>query len=304
MSDLAKDAQIIASDKVLLCASKLLNYLWTTAWQHASGTLEGNADDLHDMRVAVRRLRSALQNFEGDKSHFIVAPHLSREFKDWLRKLGKLGDDLGAVRDYDVLGDYLKTYADEILKVEIEGDSGLAQLKKHFSQQRAVAFEKLVKRLNKSARPQGLQENFARYALGLPAASGADMPLKSALETILPQRRAEVMLHAPSLENSQDTTGQHELRKALKRLRYTLEFFAPCLPRSPQKTIKQITKMQDTLGEMQDRTVLHENMEQAFGNLKNWPHDIQKFNEFGDARRAELLLKAQKQWQLLSDSWA
>lgn len=300
MADLAKDAHIQANDTTLACASKLLGHLWSVAWQNASGTMEGDADALHDMRVAVRRARSALQNFEGDKNNPFIAPHVRREMKQWRRALGELGDALGAVRDYDVLNDYLKDYATEILHAEIADESGLAQLSHYFSEKRAMAFEKMVKRLNKAARPQALHEEFARYVLGLSAASGPNLPLKEALGSIMPERQAEVLSHVPSLENPEAELEHHELRKALKRLRYTMEFFAPCFPKSPQKLIKQITKMQDTLGEMQDRTVLHENINDAFGPQKQWPVDIVEFVQYGTARRGALLTDAQKQWASLS----
>lgn len=304
MADLAKDAQIHASDTVLACASKLLVYLWETAWHEAPGVLEGDADALHDMRVAVRRARSALQNFEGEKDNSLVAPHVRREMKQWRRVLGELGDALGAVRDYDVLNDYLDDYAKEILQTEIADDSSLARLHHHFSQERKAAFEKMTKRLKKSTRAQALHEEFGRYSLGLPAASGPNPPLPEALEIILPQRKSEVLLHAPSLDDSQDEIGQHELRKALKRLRYTLEFFAPCFAKSPQKQIKQITQMQDTLGEMQDRTVLHQSVTGAFGNQeKQWPADIAAFAQFGSGRREELFIKAQTQWLTLHEKY-
>lgn len=309
MADLAKDAQIHASDTVLACASKLLVYLWETAWHQAPGVLEGDADALHDMRVAVRRARSALQNFEGEKDSPLVAPHVRREMKRWRRELGQLGDALGAVRDYDVLNDYLDDYAKDVLQTEIAeysglADSGLARLHHHFSQERKVAFKKMSKSLKQATRAQALHEEFGRYSLGLSAASGPNLPLPEALEMILPQRKAEVLLHAPSLENAEDEIGHHELRKSLKRLRYTLEFFAPCFSKAPQKQIKQITQMQDTLGEMQDRTVLHQNLTDAFGHQeKQWPDDIAAFAQFGSKRRAELFIKAQTQWLTLHEKY-
>ncbi len=225
MANIAKDAKLKGTENLLEGARKLLRHLWEVAWQNAPGTLSGDADALHDMRVAVRRMRSALQNFEGEKEDAFVSPHLRREMKNWRKELGQLGDALGAVRDYDVLNEYLDDYAKTRLRAEIEDDSGLAELRRHFLNERAAAFAKMVKRINKATRPQALREEFSRYILGLPAASGPNLPLSEVIQAIMPQRRDEVLLHVPALENPHDEIGQHELRKSLKRLRYASGIF-------------------------------------------------------------------------------
>ncbi|MCI0339165.1 MAG: CHAD domain-containing protein [Acidobacteria bacterium] len=66
----------------------------TTVAQEA-GALEGDVEAVHDMRVAIRRLRVALSNF---------AVCLSREDRRRLRaRLKHLADALGLVRDLDVM---------------------------------------------------------------------------------------------------------------------------------------------------------------------------------------------------------
>ncbi len=304
MADIAKDAKIKGTETLLGGARKLLGHLWEVAWQNAPGTLSGDADALHDMRVALRRLRSALQNFEGEKDSSFLAPHLRREFKKWRQKLGKLGDALGAVRDYDVLNEYLDDYAKRRLRAEIEDDSGLAELRRHFLNERATAFAILVKPINKATRPQALREEFARYALGLPASSGPNPLLKAAVLPLVPQRQNEALLHAPSLQNPHDEIGQHELRKSLKRLRYTFEFFSPCFEESPETIIQKITQIQDTLGEMQDRSVLHEKVVQGFDeDPSQWPDDVSLFVRYGTGRRQRLLTQARKQWAELNEEF-
>jgi CHAD domain-containing protein len=82
MADLATEAGLRADDEILHAAGKLFTYLWDTAWQHSSATAGGDADALHDMRVAIRRLRSALQNFEGPRNgaafEWSIAPRTGR----------------------------------------------------------------------------------------------------------------------------------------------------------------------------------------------------------------------------------
>lgn len=71
-------------------------------WQYRDGTLEGDADALHDMRVGSRRLRAALDVF---------APAFrGGEYRDLHKLTARLTDELGAVRDHDVMLDTLRRY--------------------------------------------------------------------------------------------------------------------------------------------------------------------------------------------------
>src|SRR5262245_48082602 len=68
---------------------------------HESGSLAGDVESVHDMRVAVRRLRVALSNFA------VCAP---KEVRKRLRSiLENLADALGGVRDLDVMIATMKT---------------------------------------------------------------------------------------------------------------------------------------------------------------------------------------------------
>jgi hypothetical protein len=175
----------------------------------------------------------------------------------------------------------------------------------------------MVKKINRAQEPGKLRERFARYALGLPAAAPSlpvAMTLRDAAPAILETHVAAVLSHAASLDDARDALGHHELRKAMKRLRYSLEFFAPCLDKPVKPHLKTLTKLQDLLGEMNDRDVLRQNIEHAFpiGNVKwqrqkievdassvaldslrrtasadeHLPPDIAEFLRYGDGPRA------------------
>lgn len=68
---------------------------------HESGSLAGDIESVHDMRVAVRRLRVALSNFA------VCVP--GEERKRLRSSLENLADALGGVRDMDVMIIALKT---------------------------------------------------------------------------------------------------------------------------------------------------------------------------------------------------
>lgn len=66
------------------------------------GTRAGdNVEALHDMRVASRRLRSALSVF--------AASYPARQFLPLEKQVAKITDALGAVRDADVLIEFMQT---------------------------------------------------------------------------------------------------------------------------------------------------------------------------------------------------
>ncbi len=82
-------------------ATQVFTDLHQTIISHESGSLAGDVDSVHDMRVSVRRLRVALSNF---------AVCVSKEDRKRLRlKLENLADALGGVRDMDVMIVALKT---------------------------------------------------------------------------------------------------------------------------------------------------------------------------------------------------
>jgi len=317
MANIAQEAGLAADRPVLAEASKLFVYLWDEVWNHAPGTLEGNADALHDMRVAIRRLRSALQNFEGAKDAPLLPSHLRRELAEQRKSMTKLGDALGAVRDFDVLQEYLNDYAKRVLRADIAESAGLVALQEFMKRERETAFAPMVKRVQKGMRPRGLQEQFARFALGLPAASMPPLLLRGAALIILPQRVEEVLAHAAVLDDAQAAEGHHEFRKALRRLRYALEILGPCCAAPVGPQIKILTQLQDYLGEMQDRSVLHTEAQRAFAPAKSGhgkhkkhanetpaeepvdnslPEDVAAFLSYGERRRRRLLTQARALW--------
>jgi CHAD domain-containing protein len=82
-------------------ARQVFTDLHQTIIFHESGSLAGDVESVHDMRVAVRRLRVALSNF---------AVCVPKEDRKRLRlKLENLAEALGGVRDMDVMIFALKT---------------------------------------------------------------------------------------------------------------------------------------------------------------------------------------------------
>jgi CHAD domain-containing protein len=178
-----------------------------------------------------------------------------------------------------------------------------------------------VKRVNRAQEPGAVRETVARWALGLPAAETSlttpPMTLRDAAQQILPQRIEEVLGHAPVLQDVNNAEGHHELRKAMKRLRYSLEFFAPCASEPVKPHVKTLTGLQDLLGEMNDRHVLSQQAARAFGQSVHqhstddedadsdaFPADVAAFLKYGEGRARRLLQQVRTEWQKLeSENW-
>ena len=91
-----------ADDTMAEAARKTLLYHLQKMMLHEPGTRDGeDPEELHDMRVATRRMRAAMRVFE---DYLAMA-----QFKPFLKVMRETGRELGAVRDLDVF--MIKTQA-------------------------------------------------------------------------------------------------------------------------------------------------------------------------------------------------
>jgi CHAD domain-containing protein len=122
----------------------------------------------------------------------------------------------------------------------------------------------------------------------------SDISFREASRLVLKRRLDEVFSHAASLEPGAHNEEQHELRKSLRRVRYTLETMSVSYDKPIKSYVKTLVGLQDTLGEMQDIAVLLETTKRVFkGDV---PEDVRLFNEYGDRKRAELLEETRAAW--------
>ena len=296
MADISLEAKLAPEMPLLHATSQLFFYLWVQAWDEAEATAAGDADALHDMRVALRRLRSALRNFEGSADAPLLNKRILRQFKKWRRKLGTFGDALGAVRDHDVLDEYLQDYAKKVLKAPISDSAGLAHFERYLQTERTQFFAPMVKQLNRAAKPKKTREKFGLWALGLPAIANSAITLGEAAKTIVAARLDDAFALSPALQIDEDHEDHHEFRKSLRRLRYALETLGVCFDVPLNKPLKKLVAAQDLLGEMQDRAVLEQSALACFGKA-GLPEDVRVFVAFGEMRRQKLLNQTREWWQ-------
>lgn len=243
----------LAAEQSPVDAFRIIGFDCLALWQaNESGARESDDPEfIHQLRVALRRLRSALRLF---------SPALPADFvARWSDGLKEAADGLGAARDLDVM-------LAEVLSPVAE--SGLADE----ATQRLIAMA--VDRRDRektAAREQLLAASHGRQMLALAAdlhGLQSDSLVKSANLTTFARlqltqlRKRARKRYTAAADLHPDKL--HELRVSLKRLRYAIEFLLPLLPeKATVRYANELAEIQDTLGYINDEAV-------ARGRLKAW----------------------------------
>lgn len=244
----AKHAGVRANDPMAEAGRKILHFHWGQALAHEAGTLAGtDPEELHDMRVAIRRQRAALR---------IVESHFRRKALRPVREgLRTLGDSLGAVRDLDVLLAAARAHQATLAAGEADA---LQTLLDDWLRRREAARVQMVDYLGGHTHAV-FRERYSAFLETPGAGARAEAaPRPTLVADVLPY---ELWAHYGALTSFQralpwaSTETLHALRIQAKRLRYLLEFFREILDPCVEKPIKAIVALQDHLGELQDGVV-------------------------------------------------
>lgn len=250
--------------------------------KHETGVWEDqDPEALHQMRVGMRRLRTALVGF----SRAIKVPKPARE-----KKVGKIARELGTLRDLDVLKESLETYY--LPSLPVTEQDQLQSVFKEIAKQRQQAYKKVTKALE-SKDYQKLKSSLKQWLESPKLSAIAPFPLAEVLPDLLLPHISNLLLHPGWLvgQNSDqdsatilDEEGEtlHSLRKAGKKARYQMELFTHCYNEPYQQYVKQIKAIQSTLGEIQDSVVLREFLTECCGEKfpQAFPHLQEQLTEF------------------------
>jgi CHAD domain-containing protein len=210
---------------------------------HDQGARTGaDIEDVHQMRVSVRRMRAALK---------AARPLLDAQWADGLyAELGWLGRSLGPVRDLDVLLPRLRRLAADLPTAE---RAASATLIGSLDAEYLAARRDMLTALNGPRYPE-LLERLAD-AVRLP------LPTRSATEG-RPELVELVRTEYRNLRKAVKRAGQdppdevlHALRIKGKRLRYTGELAEPALGRPVRRLLAATAGLQEVLGDHQDACV-------------------------------------------------
>ncbi len=211
-------------------------------------------EGLHQLRVALRRLRSALVLF----ADALGEPARAR----WDGELRWLLGHLGPARDRDVLATDLLP---PLLEARGDDDPTLLALRGAVEAGRAAAqadlratlasqrYADLALALAAWVERRGWREGAAADDLDVRTRQGEEIAAFAA--GVLRRRHKQVLKRGKGFERL-EPEARHRLRIALKKLRYGLDFFAGLFPGKRVDTFrKAVARMQDRLGHLNDVAV-------------------------------------------------
>ncbi|HEX6284319.1 MAG TPA: CHAD domain-containing protein, partial [Pyrinomonadaceae bacterium] len=203
-------------------------------------------EGVHSMRVASRRLRSALRDFQ---------PYLPRQsFNSEAKQLKGIADALGKVRDSDVAILAL----DEIEKHTPAAHSAAL---KQFVEKRKKLREQPRKELKAVLAKGELKKVESDFAASLDGATASaerrkrrnpEHTFATMSQAIILDRLKEFEKRSDGLFRPFDVEALHDLRIAAKRLRYAIELLGACFSHSISIHAKRAARIQTALGDLHD----------------------------------------------------
>ena len=234
----------------LFAAQTLVERLAALRKHVEPGRASHNAQAVHQLRVASRRLRAALGAFDD------VLP--AKSARRWRQDTKRLTKALGEVRDLDVQIEWLDGVLEATPSTKLR--TGLRRLRLRLLQQRQTHQPRVVKELDRLENaPVLAQMPDELHGLTVKARMNGGRPDDPALQDFARpriERALEEMLAYDSVAGQPHLTEQlHQLRIAAKRLRYTMELFKPLYADALEKPIKHARKLQAALGNVHDMDV-------------------------------------------------
>jgi CHAD domain-containing protein len=221
-------------DVVQAAIADALRRLLGHDWRLRASLPDVEAHDVHQARVATRRLRSHLKTFGG-----VLDQRWVTHARD---DLGWLGSVLGEVRDADVLGGHL--------------ERAPAELRGTLADQRRAAVEQLAGALA-SDRYLDLLDRLHAASGVLPRSAGGGpldvgTPAAGALASLVGDQFRSVRRKVRKAGDHPSDRQLHRIRIKAKQLRYAAELATPVVGRPAGRTASAAEELQTVLGEHHD----------------------------------------------------
>ncbi len=246
----------------------------------------GEPTAVHQMRIATRRLRSALATFAP-----VLLDGTTERYREDLRWLGLT---LGAARDAEVLHARLRAELATLPPDEVVGPVA-DRIDRSFEQEYAVGRREALEALT-SPRYYRLLDDLEACAHDLPIGpSGAHRATETVPELL--RRDADRFTRAAAqvaheTDREVRDTALHETRKKAKRLRYLAETAVPVYGKRAKRVVRRAKRVQETLGIHQDAVVARERLAHVAAQAKEAGEDTSTYErlqvlETAAALRAE-----------------
>ena len=247
------DAEITAAMPASVAVARLLLRLLDTLEQNVDGVLRDiDTEFLHDLRVAVRRSRSAIKLL-GQVLPADLARHYAAEFK-WL------GDLTTPTRDLDV---HLLGFDSMTAQLVAASPADLEPFRAFLLRRRTREVRRLAVAL-RGPRFRAITYDWRKVLLEIRDTGASRRRRREPTAAELALRTTErafrrIAAHGAAITADSPPESLHDLRKRAKELRYLLEFFASLHdPVAYRKVVGELKSLQDCLGDFQDSQVQRE----------------------------------------------
>lgn len=203
-------------------------------------------EGVHSMRVASRRLRSAMRDF---------MPYIrKRQLTSLLKQTKSIAAALGEVRDQDVAIAALE-------KIEKRAPAEASAALKQLIATRKDVRDEARKSLKSILVPSHMKQLHSKFIAGIDGAtplpktraqSDGAVTYAKISGDVIAGRLKELEALSNSLYKPFEVESLHEMRIAAKRLRYALELFQQCWGRALARYAKSAAQMQKALGDLHD----------------------------------------------------
>jgi CHAD domain-containing protein len=264
-------AQITGRMPAAEAAATILLRLLDTVEANVPGVLRDiDIEFLHDLRVSVRRSRSALKLF-GDALKAPAAPKSTALTGDELARFAAefkwVGDLTTPTRDLDV---HLLDFEDTVRSLRAAKPDDLEPFRAFLRQRRVREFRVLARGLRSPRfvtltrdwreRLTAIRDSANAGTAGTVRSGQSRRAAGETTGTLAADRTrlafAKVSKRGAAITPASSHDNLHDLRKRCKELRYALEFFAPLYPPDAYGAVlSDLKRLQDCLGEFQDTEV-------------------------------------------------
>jgi CHAD domain-containing protein len=218
------------------------------AYQAGRTAKAPHVGEVHDLRVAIRRFSQALAAVDSCFS--------GRDVKKVKRRLKRIMALAGDVRDCDIAIELLSKFK-----------AAPAPLLSSFHKRRKEAAADLTSALKRWSERRTYSK--WRAVVESPGRGGVHDPLHATAERVVePMLREFVRRGKRSLATGASVERIHRLRIEAKKLRYTLELFAPVLGAAFDGWIERLKALQKVLGVISDCETVREMIERQGGNRR------------------------------------
>jgi CHAD domain-containing protein len=210
----------------------------------AAVRLGDDPEGVHQARVATRRLRSHLRAYRA---------MLDRDWCDGLRAdLGWLGDELGAVRDLDVLEERFRRHGSVLTGDEA---AGVEKVLDRVRRRREASRGSLLTAMREPRYLALLDALVDATANPRVIAGMADAPAADVLGVVMDAPWKHLRTRCRSLGSDPDDAALHEARIRAKRVRYAAESLTPAFGKPARRFARRAEALQEVLGTHHDAVV-------------------------------------------------